>query len=157
QKRVGKTSVVKALRSRLATLFPTDYLVVLLESGDFVHPTGARTLQALGERLARAIRNDKRFAGLPAPVFEDALAPLGELLDSVLQVVPDYKILFILDEFDELPIELYKRGDLGDAFFLTLRSISGKEAFAFVLVGGEKMEFIISCQGDALNKFQPIR
>jgi hypothetical protein len=55
-------------------------------------------------------------------------------------------------------MDLYKRGaPVGDAFFLSIRSISGKAPFGFVLVGGEKMEFILGGQGTALNKFQPIR
>src|SRR5690606_4940963 len=44
-----------------------------------------------------------------------------------------------------------------DALFLTIRSISAKAQFGFILVGGEKMESILSCQGDALNKFQAVR
>jgi hypothetical protein len=78
-------------------------------------------------------------------------------LESVARIVPEFKILFILDEFDELPIDVYKRCPIGDTFFLTLRSISAKANFGFLLVAGEKMEFIISTQGDALNKFQPVR
>ena len=37
-----------------------------------------------------------------------------------------------------------------------IRSISNKDEFGFVLVGSEKMEYVLSCQGDALNKFTRI-
>jgi hypothetical protein len=65
--------------------------------------------------------------------------------------------MFILDEFDELPTGLYERSPIGDAFFLTIRSISGKEPFGFILVGGEKMEFVMSRQGAKLNNFNEVR
>ena len=67
------------------------------------------------------------------------------------------RCLFILDEFDALPIALYKRGPVGDAFFLTLRSVSGKKGFGFCLVGGERMVLINSAQGHALNRYQPMQ
>jgi hypothetical protein len=66
------------------------------------------------------------------------------------------RILFILDEFDEIPVELYRRGPLGDSFFLTLRTVSGKPWVGFMLVGGERIDFIKNCQGDTLNKFREI-
>ena len=55
-----------------------------------------------------------------------------------------------------MPVELYRRGPLADAFFLTLRTISGKPSFGFALVGGERIDFIKSCQGDTFNKFREI-
>lgn len=157
QKRVGKTSVVKTLNTLLISSNPSDYLVVYLEGGEYIRPDPSDTIHDLGEKICETIKkSDKRFACLDIPEFTDALSPLTTFLDYVLRVVPSYRILFILDEFDELSLELYKPGPIGDAFFLTLRSISGKRPFAFILVGGEKMEFIMSCQGDALNKFQSI-
>ena len=158
QKRVGKTSIVKTLHTYLRDLKLSNYLVVYLEGGDYVDPDPITTIERLGRRICQEIKEaDPRFNNLEIPDFIGALSPLAEFLRSVVRVAPDYHILFILDEFDELPIELYKRGSIGDAFFLTLRSISGKRPFGFILVGSEKMDFIMSCQGDALNKFQAIR
>jgi chromosomal replication initiation ATPase DnaA len=158
QKRVGKTSIVKILKTRLEKKYP-NFIVVYLEGGEYIHPEPKITIENLGKTLIRRIKSIDRFAGIDLSTirFEGALSPLSEFLDSVNKIAPEIKILFILDEFDELPIELYKRGPLGDAFFLTIRSISGKPPFGFILVGGEKMEYIISCQGDALNKFHSCR
>jgi hypothetical protein len=78
---------------------------------------------------------------------------LNGYADDVLHVVPDRGIVLILDEFDELPLNLYKRGPVGDAFFLTLRSISSRQRISFILIGGEKMTHILDCQGDQLNKW----
>lgn len=90
-------------------------------------------------------------------MFNGALAPLADYLDKASARAPDLRFIFILDEFDELPLNLYQRGPVGDAFFLTLRAISSKSPFGFILVGGETMARIMRLQGDRLNKFRPMR
>jgi hypothetical protein len=155
QKRVGKTSIAKALRSRLDQ--HEHFLPIYLEGGEYVHPDPTVTLSQLGTKLCTKItKGDSRLADLSMPSFEGALSPITDFLEDVTEILPDLRIVIILDEFDELPIDLYRRGPLADAFFLTLRTISGKPPYGLVLVGGEKMEFIMSCQGDALNKFHAI-
>jgi len=158
QKRVGKTSIARTLQARLTMLFPSNYLVIYLEGGDYVHQDPAITIENLGIKIFEQIKqSNSRFYELEIPLFNGALAPLSSFLESVIRIVPEYKILFILDEFDELPIEVYKTGPIGDTFFLSLRAISAKTNFGFLLVGGEKMEFIINTQGDKLNKFEALR
>jgi len=158
QRRVGKTSIVRTLHTCLSRQNKVDYLPIYLEGGDYISPEAKTTVENLGKTLSKEIqRCDKRFSNIEIPAFDGAFSPLVDFLKSVQQIVPNCRILFILDEFDGLPIDLFKRGPLGDAFFLTLRSISGKRSFGFILVGGERMEFIMSCQGAALNKFQAMR
>jgi len=158
QKRVGKTSIVKTLKNRLDRLQAPNLLVIYLEPGDYIHPNPETTIEQLGKSIIKEIQMaDKRFDNLHVSNFEGSLSPLVEFLKSVTRIDSDFRILFVLDEFDDIPVELYKRGPLGNAFFLTLRSISSKPPFSFILVGGERMEFIISYQGAALNKFYPIR
>ena len=158
QKRVGKTSIVKILKARLQEKYASNFLVIYLEGGDYIHPDPKITIENLGRKMVKSIQTaDTRFAGLSVPDFRGALSPITDFLEAVLQLEPRLKIVFILDEFDELPVDLYKTTPIGDAFFLTLRSISGKPPFGFILVGGEKMEFIIALKGGALNKFEPIR
>ena len=156
QKRVGKTSIVKTLRSRISS---NDYLVIFLESGDYICPSSEDTVKKLGIKICQQIKNfNEKFSTLKIPTFENgAFSSLIDFLDSVLILEPNIKILTILDEFDELPKDLYKRGPFGDAFFLTIRSISQKAPFGFILVGGEKIAYIMSCQGHALNKFRSMR
>ncbi len=135
-------------------LFPSDYVVSYLEAGDYVTDDGRNTIQSLGRQICRAVvRSDARFSELKIPDFNGALSPITDFLQDAITLVPGCRMLIILDEFDELPLELYRRGLVGDAFFRTLRSISNKDEFGFVLVGSEKMEFVLSSQGDALNKF----
>jgi hypothetical protein len=158
QKRVGKTSIAQTLKARLNRLMPSNYLVIDLEGGDYANSDPVITIENLAKKICERIKqSNSQFDGLEIPSFNGALSPLSSFLDSIVTIIPEYKILFILDEFDELPIDLYKRGTIGDTFFLSLRAISGKTHFGFLLVGGEKMEFIISTQGDALNRFEPFR
>ena len=53
--------------------------------------------------------------------------------------------------------ELYDRGDFGSAFFLSIRTLSGKEGVGVILVGGEGMENVRRRQGQRLNKFREMR
>lgn len=158
QKRVGKTSIARTLATRILNYCPTGYCVVYLDGGDYVAADASKTVSGLGRRLCEQVReSDRRFGAIPIPSFDDSITPLPKYLDDVLAVSPDFRILFILDEFDELPLDLYRRGPIGDSFFLTLRAVTGRSNFGFGLVGGEKMELILSSQGDTLNRFQALR
>jgi len=157
QKRVGKTSIVKILANKLKSEHLSNYHVVYLDGGDYIYPDAPTTVANLGRMLCEAVRTaDTRLRDLTLPSFVGAITPLAEFLNTVHNIAPDLRVLFILDEFDELPAELYKPGPLGDSFFLTLRSISGKDPFGFLLVGGEKIRHIISYQGEKLNKFDVV-
>jgi AAA+ ATPase superfamily predicted ATPase len=154
QKRVGKTSLAKALKSNLQD---AGYITIYLEAGDYVDPKAKKTISRLGTKLCNKIIDaDQRTKHIPMPSFEDALSPFTDFLDEVEKVAPDRRIVFLLDEFDELPLELYMRGETGDSFFLTLRSITSRRNIGFILVGGEKMTHIMDFQGDNLNKWSVV-
>lgn len=76
-----------------------------------------------------------------------------EFLDEARYLVPEQRLVIILDEFDELPPGLYQRTSVGESFFLSLRSIASKAGVGCVLVGGERMRFVLSRQGAKLNKW----
>ncbi|MDD3473369.1 MAG: AAA family ATPase [Syntrophaceae bacterium] len=154
QKRVGKTSIAKALRSHL---LGRNYIVIYVEGGDYVEPTARGTITRLGNRLCKELKSsDPKTAYISSPNFDEALSPLADFLDDVLNVINGRRIMFILDEFDQLPMELYTKGPLGNAFFLTMRSISSRRDIGFVLVGAERMAHIMDCQGEQLNKWSVI-
>jgi hypothetical protein len=48
---------------------------------------------------------------------------------------------------------MYRFGPLAEIFFANIRTLAARKNLAFILVGGEKMPFIIGAQGDQLNKF----
>ena len=158
QKRVGKTSIVKTLATRLQNSIGLDVSVVYLEGGDYVRPDPVRTVEALTRRLCQEIRRlDERYQLLEVPEFDGSFAAIAEFVGMASSLTPQRKFLFILDEFDELPITLYTQNDVADAFFLSLRSSSAKPNIGFILVGSEKMKAILSFQGHELNKFRAMR
>jgi hypothetical protein len=156
QKRVGKTSIVRALQSKLSKADPS-LLTIYLLVGDYVRPDAIRSIQALGVRLCEELRDsDPELSDIPIPVFDDALAPLGDFIRAA-QRKRTRRFLFILDEFDELPTDLYSQNEIANAFFLGLRSLSARPEVGFILVGSERMSAILSFQGQNLNKFKSIK
>jgi hypothetical protein len=156
QRRVGKTSIANALRSRVESLRPNTYCFLTTESGDFNANTAEATVERLGEAIVTRLRAaDPRLAKLDAGTFSVGLSPLTECFEQALVLAPDRRFIVVLDEFDSLPHpELYGRGPVATAFFQTLRSLGGKRNVGFLLIGGERMRFVIANHGQALNKFQ---
>ena len=134
------------------------HVVVYLEAGDYIVPRAEDTVARLRITLCSSIgQADPRFANLLTPDFSDALSPLAGFLDQVCKLIPrDTRVVLILDEFDQLPLTLYDRTSIGDALFLTLRSLTSRPQVAFILVGGERMVHIVDRQGQQLNKWQSI-
>jgi len=157
QKRVGKTSLALEVAYRAVQDNPNIYHIYL-EGGDYVETSAQGTLQSLGRQLAKRMKKENRqLERIPLPEFSDSLSPLNEFVDDVIDTLPEARFILMLDEFDELPLELYKRGPMGDGFFLTLRALSSRSRIGIILVGGEKMGPIISTQGDQLNRFTSLR
>lgn len=158
QKRVGKTSIAKALKSKLEKE-KEEFTVIYIEAGDSVGTTFQDTIKNLGNKICKHLKREyrKELIDIETPIFDDSIQPIVDFLDDVSYELKDKKIVFIFDEFDEISSELYKRSSIGDAFFLTIRSLSNKPFYSFILVGGEKIDFIISIQGEQLNKFDSCR
>ncbi len=155
QKRVGKTSVVATLQD-MPELEETT--ILSLETGSFIGQDAMETIDNLGTKISTALlQGNPRLRGLAAPHFSGALAPLHGFLTDVFASDPSLRLVIVLDEFDQLPSRLYRRGDVSHTFFTTLRALSAMPGVGFVLVGGEKMAEILSTQGEALNKFRTLR
>ena len=157
QKRVGKTSLANVLAMELEGDRNAQWMVISKGSGDYVASTAASTIRNLGEVLVQSI-NERlpQVAVISTLDFSHGLAPLSGFVDYVLKS-QDCRILFILDEFDELPLDLLRRTDLSTSLFQPLRQISSKAGCGIILVGGEGMQQIRNLQGDRLNKFRPIQ
>ncbi len=157
QKRVGKTSLANVLAMQLAADTGTQWIVISKGSGDYVSSTASSTIKNLGEVLVRAIKQAlPQMNNVSTPDFNHGLAPLSGLIDDVLQMC-NCRLLFVLDEFDELPLDLLRRTDLSTALFQPLRQISNKSGCGVILVGGEGMQQVKNLQGDRLNKFRPVQ
>ncbi|MFA7408355.1 MAG: ATP-binding protein [Anaerolineaceae bacterium] len=151
QKRVGKTSIAKVLQDMLDK---NEFLVVYIETGDFNTPSPDTTIMSLGQRLCEKLFElDRRIDFIDIPSFDIGFSPICKFVDEINKYLPEKKIVFIIDEFDELNIDLYFKNIWGTPFFSTLRSLSSREFVGFVLVGGEKMDLILENQGIQLNKW----
>lgn len=153
QKRVGKTSLAKAVEGYLkASPKGANFEILDLEYGQYSHMKAVDTVEALGHEIAEfmctTLGKDAQDMD-----FRGSLAPLSKLADALGKEYPDKRFVIILDEFDEIHLEIYRYGPLAETFFSNLRALSAKKNLAFLLVGGEKMQFVMSAQGDQLNKF----
>ena len=154
QRRVGKTSIAQTLISKIKGKIDTIYI----EAGDWSDLSSSeRSADNLGKKICqKIIKNNKKFEKLTIPSFEGSFSRITDFLDDLLTIDPDYHLMILLDEFDRISEKLYSRGDVGKAFMLTIRSISNRPNFGFILIGGEKLEIIIA-QWQELNKFERIR
>ena len=155
QKRVGKSSLAKAIQSKLESFQGSArYRVLYLECGEIMHSKGEQTLAELGRRLEEHFSYHlKRSTRWESKDYSSSLSPLNRLLDTLAAEEPLDRFLVVLDEFDEINESLYSHGELANTFFLNLRTLASKRNVAFVLVGAEKMPHVMSSQGERLNKF----
>jgi hypothetical protein len=157
QKRIGKTSIARALVSHCQQLESEDVFAVFVDMSGVRSTEPFRTVANLGEELAYEFRRRyPRFAGIDIPECSESLRPLTRYLDSLRTIAPEGRFTIVIDEFDEIPIELFKRGAIGDTFFASLRHLTEVEGVHVVLVGGERMNAIIDSQGTRLNKFETL-
>lgn len=158
QKRVGKSSLVRAVQSRIERIeSSTNYRVLYLESGEFRHSSGTETLSELGSLLESFFVSalDREYSWEPQD-YSSSLTALNRLVQKIVESKPAERFIVILDEFDEINESLYLHGELASTFFLNLRTLASKQNMAFVLVGAEKMPYLMSSQGERLNKFRSI-
>jgi AAA ATPase domain len=153
QRRVGKTSLVRVF---IRELRGTPKLcTATVELGEARGGAGAATIATLGRKLAERIVAAAGLRGEVAiPSFDDSLAPLTDVVDAILEWDADLRFLFVIDEFDELPHETYRRDGPGDALFVPLRSLAQKPHVGWLLVGGERMPYIRDEQAARLNNFR---
>ncbi len=156
QKRVGKTSLAKAVlryvsaQAKLPVIYETTYL----EWGEYSTADARGTVMALGQHIFNFLMSHlPEGESLPTPSFDGSLAPLNLIAKTLEEKAANKRFVFVLDEFDEIHPEMYRFGPLAEVFFANIRTLAARKNLAFILVGGEKMPFIISAQGDQLNKF----
>jgi hypothetical protein len=154
QKRVGKSSLALAVRDAVTMQSNNMTHVVYREFGDYGREDPSETLAALGTTIA-----DELLPYLPTGQsqpkldFRGTLAPLNQLARMLQVSCLGRRFLIILDEFDEIHPELYQHGRLANVFFQNLRTFSAQKNIGMMLVGGERLKYILSRQGDQLNRF----
>ena len=156
EKRVGKSSLVRSLKTRLDRL-PGDALVAIYID---VNKLGAddeprQAIGALMSKIARELRSASLMLAdiEPPPFDQDPVSDFAEFLDEARNRLNGRSVLAIVDEFDEMPNGAFERSGPGDAFFRALKAFSSEGDCGFVLVGGEKLELALGPQNDRLNAF----
>ncbi|HYD50627.1 MAG TPA: phosphoribosyltransferase, partial [Terriglobales bacterium] len=122
--------------------------------GRVAHEDPRRALRQLGEAMERIVLGGlPKTLGLSRGDFDGTLAPLIDLLELARSIDGDRRFAIVLDEFDEMPEELYLKGSLAETFFANVRALTTLPNFCLLLVGGENMPFVMERQGQKLNKF----
>lgn len=155
QKRIGKTSLAHAALEYARGMSPSEQVQYLyLEYGEYCSASSELTVKALGDHIFSFLQ---RFLDpgvqVQRPDFIGSLAQLNLIAKLLATQAPSKRFVIVLDEFDEIHPEMYRLGSLAETFFANLRTLASRSNLAFILVGGEKMPFIIGAQGDQLNKF----
>lgn len=158
QKRVGKTSIAKALGNKLQN--EESFVPVFIKVGDLNTTSPQSLIKTLGDEIVEeTIGHDKlsKFE-IIRPTFDEVLSPpLARYFKQVKKNAPNLKFIIIIDEFDEIHSDLYRYTDIGSTFFHNIRSLSQEGTqIGFILVGGENMQ-IIRQSTDRLNLFSPFQ
>lgn len=158
QKRVGKTSLAKTSVEKAREQDPTGRMTTgYILWGRVSHDDPKRALRQLGEEMERIIVSALDDAVRPVKGdYDGTLAPLFNVLDLALAVDPTRRFVVILDEFDEMPEDLYLKGNLAETLFANIRALTTTANFCVLLVGGENMPFVMERQGQKLNKFNRV-
>ena len=154
QKRVGKTSIAKTLYTKL--LAKTDYTTIFVKIGDLDKNTPVKLVNNMAEEIVIETTRNPIFYKFETPKFDGALAPIIRYFKSLKHFAPNHRFIIIIDEFDELPVDLYHYTNIGDTFFHNIRSLSDENYIGIILVGGENMQ-IIKQSTDRLNKFDTFK
>lgn len=153
QKRVGKTSLVKILKEKLKQDESLKILPILVMLQTEINDT----ISTLVERICKQIKlSDFKLSNLEIPISNNSFGKIYDFLLEVLMILDGHKIVIMIDEFDQLPQNLYKRGEVGDSFFLAIKNLSTESRISFILIGGERMAFIKNVQAVHLNLFKTI-
>ena len=130
EKRVGKSSLVRSLETRLNRLPGSPLVVVYVD----INKLGVedeepeRALSGVMRAIIRRLRrSDAALANLTGVDGDDCGADgFSEFLEAAISELSGRRILVILDEFDELPNAAFERGGAGDAFFRVLKAFSSR-------------------------------
>lgn len=155
QKRIGKTSLaLAAAQQAKASSDSAKIEQIYILWGNVAHSDPAVSLKRLGVMIDRGIRRLLPFDSKSEPsLYEGSIAALVDVLNLATESLPDVKFVITIDEFDEMPPELFLSGNLAEAFFANLRAISRCSNACLILVGGENMPFVMDRQGQKLNNF----
>ena len=146
QKRVGKTSVLQVLASKLNER--GDIACIVLRMGELTSLHEGQLGHTVAKRLTNTVGVQRDI-----PKEDEFRAGMGRLVPYVEELAheTDRKMLIIIDEFDDLNAAFYL-GERGKQFVKALRSLS-EVGLTFMFVGSERMNSIYHSHSADLNKW----
>jgi len=153
QKRVGKTSLARTIQNRFEE--KDNYTTIFIETGSLDKTSPTNFIRSLANKIIRRLKSKFPIANNESYEVSSSLHPLVSCIEDIVSSNKEARIVVILDEFDEIPPQLYPYTGEGDSFFHNLRSLSGESGegrVSLILVGGENMNVIMQST-DKLNKF----
>lgn len=157
QKRVGKTSLALAAMEAAEFNDPDEsFSHHYILWGDIAHEDPRTSLRILGEQIEDFILSEIGSPSYQRHSYEGTLAPLRKVAQFAAQVDPLRRFVIAIDEFDEIPQELFLQGNLAETMFANLRALTTTDNLCLILVGGENMPFVMERQGQKLNKFSGV-
>ena len=148
QKRIGKTSVLQVLAGELRKR--ANVACVYLRMGEVKGLHEGQLAHRVAERLAGEM--DLPSASVPEDEhFGASMAQLIPWVERVVRDRPNWRLVLIIDEFDDLD-SAYYTGKRGEVFAKQLRSLS-EVGLTFLLIGSERMEKIYRRHENELNKW----
>ena len=153
QKRVGKTSFVQRIEEIVRSTPELRAKTIFVSPEYFIAATATETVARLSQYIADQLR--ERFLNLRLPEIKAReIKDLNVLFENI--GAAGERVVIAIDEFDEIPSELYdERSELSGPFFLALRGSSSQPHVSFIVIGSEKLDLIMMEQGQRLNKWLP--
>jgi hypothetical protein len=124
--------------------------------GEISHEDPRKCLEHLGKDIEDFILSQIDARSIARGEYDGSLSHLIKLARAAAQIDPDRRFAIIIDEFDEMPQELYLHGNLAETLFANLRAITTTDNLCIILVGGENMPFVMQRQGQKLNKYSSV-
>jgi len=153
QKRVGKTSLARTIQNRFNE--KENHATIFIETGSLDKTSPENFIKSLTSKIIRKLNKSFHIEDIDKYPLTASLHPLVTCIEDIVSANKKARIIIILDEFDEIPPQLYPYTEEGDSFFHNLRSLSGESGegrVSLILVGGENMNVIMQST-DKLNKF----
>lgn len=163
QKRVGKSSIVKTLKTILDK--EEKVIIVYRSLGGLKNTDPVITLNNLGESLCSEVYEelDKKIKdnsirdslrGIQIPTFNGSLFPLENYIKQLRRIDNSLRFIFIMDEFDRINEEFFLPGNLGETLSLGIgKGLNENRYIGFILVGSENMH-LLDRQGINYNSYQ---
>ncbi|MBE9176866.1 hypothetical protein IQ225_18795, partial [Synechocystis salina LEGE 06155] len=93
-----------------------DFVPVFIKVGDLDKTSPKKFIRTLGEAIVEEtlLSDELSKLEIDKPVFDEVLSPpLAMYFKRIKKLLPKLRFIIIIDEFDEIPNELYRYTDIG--------------------------------------------